>query len=490
MFHSTSPAFNPPLRTLILWAMDHFIYTDGRLHCEGVDLIDLASHVGTPTYVYSRATLLLHHHRLAQAFAPLKPLICYSVKSCSNISILRLLVEAGAGMDVVSGGELYRARLAECEPDRIVYAGVGKTTEEIADALGEGDEHVWGVSPSTPGAASTNPLATAFSRPPTGGTIGLFNIESEQEFQAIANIAEALGKRTTAALRVNPDVDPITHKHTTTGTAESKFGVDLRRAREFLRHYSGHSHVRLSGIHIHIGSPVATTAPYVEAITRVLALIDDLAKDGVIIDTLDIGGGFAADYRTGQSLNAADYAAAIVPLLIDRVGSGKLKIILEPGRFISANAGVLLTRVQYVKSSGVKKFIICDAGMHTLIRPALYEAFHFIWPANISPQHEPPEGVRSDLLDLPGLEKCDVVGPICESADFLCQDRALPPVARGDLLAVFTAGAYGMSMASRYNSHPMPAEVLVDEIRSTLIRRRETYTDLVQHELEPRDVEG
>jgi diaminopimelate decarboxylase len=215
----------------------------------------------------------------------------------------------------------------------------------------------------------------------------------------------------------------------------------------------------------------------------VLGLIDELAKEGVVIDTLDIGGGFAADYRTGQSLAAADYAAKIVPLLKPRVDAGKLRIILEPGRFISANAGILLTRVQYVKSSGVKKFIICDAGMHTLIRPALYEAFHFVWPANVSPQNEPPEGVRTDQLDLPGLERCDVVGPICESADFICQDRLLPPVARGDIIAVFTAGAYGMSMASRYNSHPLPAEVLVDGDTARVIRRRETYADLVGHEL-------
>jgi diaminopimelate decarboxylase len=214
----------------------------------------------------------------------------------------------------------------------------------------------------------------------------------------------------------------------------------------------------------------------------------------VVIDTIDLGGGFAADYRTGQSLAASEYAAAIVPLLRERVQTGRLKVILEPGRFISGNAGVLLTRVQYIKSTTQKKFVICDAGMHTLIRPALYEAFHFIWPCDVAPQHEPPDAtggdadVRTDQLDLPGLERCDVVGPICESADFLCQDRMLPPVARGDLLAVFTAGAYGMSMASRYNSHPLPAEVLVDDERATIIRRRETYADLVGHEMEARDV--
>lgn len=449
--------------------MDHFSFHNGRLHCEGVDLTELAKRVGTPTYVYSRATLEMHYRRLAEAFAPLRPLICFSVKSCSNLNILRLLTDLGAGMDVVSGGELYRARLAGCPPERIVYAGVGKTVEEIADALGESDrEHE-----RTP--------ATGLV-PESRAPIGVFNVESEQEFSVLASVAESLRRPTTAALRVNPDVDPSTHRYTTTGTAESKFGVDLRRARELVKHYAGHKYARLSGLHIHIGSPVAKTSPYVEAITRVLALIDELANESVTIDTLDIGGGFAADYRTGQSLAASEYAAAIVPLLRPRVEAGQLRIILEPGRFIAANAGVLLSRVQYVKSSGPKKFVIGDAGMHTLLRPALYEAFHFIWPADVAPQHEPPQGTRTDNVDLPGLEKCDVVGPICESADFLAQDRLLPPIARGDLLAVFTAGAYGMSMASRYNSHGLPAEVLVDGDRFDVIRRREGYADLVEHE--------
>ncbi len=458
--------------------MDHFRYDGGRLRCEGVDLGELAKRVGTPAYVYSRATLTRHYRRLAEAFAPLRPLICYSVKSCPNIQVLRALVDLGGGMDVVSGGELHRARLAGCPPERIVFAGVGKTSEEIADALGEPDEDVTGGRPQA-----------------DPGPIGMFNVESEQEFQTLVRVAEGMGRRTTAALRVNPDVDAHTHPYTTTGKAENKFGVDLRRAREFFKHYAGHRLVRLSGVHLHLGSPIATTAPFVEAIGRVLKLIDELAGDGVVIDTLDLGGGFAADYRTGQALPASAYAAAIVPLLEPRVREGRLKVVLEPGRFISANAGVLLTRVQYVKSAAQRKFVICDAGMHTLLRPALYGAFHFVWPCDVAPQHEPPEvagdeggDVRTDQLDLPGLERCDVVGPICESADFLCQGRMLPPVARGDLLVVFTAGAYGMSMASRYNSHPLPAEVLVDDERAVLIRKRETYGDLVAHELETRDV--
>ncbi len=467
--------------------MDHFRYHDGRLRCEEADLVEVAKRFGTPTYVYSRATLLHHYRRIEEAFRDLRPLICFSVKSCPNIHVLRVLVEAGAGLDVVSGGELHRARLAGCDPGMVVFAGVGKTSEEMADALGEPDAEVVGRRPLPAGPAEAFPSIGEPDAP-----IGLFNVESEQEFQALVHAAESLGKQTSAALRVNPDVDPQTHRYTTTGKAENKFGVDLRRARTFFRHYAGNPRVRLRGVHVHLGSPIATPAPFVEAIRRVLELIDELAREGVPVDVLDLGGGFAADYRTGQSLSASEYAAAIVPLLADRVRSGALRIILEPGRFISGNAGVLLTRVHYVKGTTQKKFVICDAGMHTLIRPALYEAFHFVWPCDVAPQHEPPDAAdgrdhRADQLDLPGLERCDVVGPICESSDFLCQDRMLPPVARGDLLAVFTAGAYGMSMASRYNSHGLPAEVMIEGAHGRLIRRRETYWDLVEHESNVRE---
>lgn len=428
--------------------MDHFAYRDGRLFCEEVELTDLARRAGTPTYVYSKATLTHHYTRLVDAFAGTRPTICFSVKSCPNLGVLRTLASLGSGMDVVSGGELRRALLAGAGPEKIVYAGVGKTEAEIAEALAAG--------------------------------VGTFNIESEPEFQVIAAIAAERGATACAALRVNPDVDPSTHKYTTTGTAETKFGVDLSRTREFFRHFAGHAHLRLTGLHLHIGSPVASPDPYVRAIEKTLAVIDDLERDGHRIDTLDLGGGFSADYRTGQSLAAADYAAKIVPLLQPLTARG-VRLILEPGRFISANSGVLLTRVQYVKQSSAKKFLVCDAGMHTLIRPALYGSFHFVWPAACAPQHTPPR--RDEKLDLPGLEPCDVVGPICESSDFLAQDRPLPPMARGEVLAVFGAGAYGMSMASRYNSHPLPAEVLVDGSLASIVRRRETYDDLVAHEL-------
>ena len=446
--------------------MDHFRYIEGELFGEGVRLTDLADAVGTPTYVYSTGTIVDHYDKLESAFKALKPLICFSLKSCSNLHIAKLLVQRGAGMDVVSGGELHRSRLAGCPDDRVVYAGVGKTAAEIAYALGlEGRGELVGAEPGKP--------------------IRLFNVESEPEFELLASVAEHHGAETNAALRVNPDVDPKTHRYTTTGKRENKFGVDIDRAREVFERYGANKHVRLSGLHVHIGSPVYDTAPYVQAIERVLELIDELASDGHEITTLDLGGGFGADYETGRSPAAKEYADAIEPLLADRVKNG-LQIILEPGRTIMGNAGVLLTRVQFVKDSGEKKFVICDAGMHTLIRPALYEAFHFIWPVKVDRSLE-PQG-RAAEMDLPGLELCDVVGPICESADFLGLGRKLPPVKRGDLLAVFTAGAYGFTLSSRYNGHPSPAEVLIHGGDAQIVRRRETVTDLVEHEMTPKSV--
>ncbi len=472
--------------------MDHFTYPHGRLTCEGVDLATLAGAPGvrTPCYVYSAATLKLHYQLLAEAFAPLDPLICFSVKSCSNISILRTLVQLGAGLDVVSGGELCRARLAGVSPDKIVYAGVGKTDEEIISALGRPADD----EPALPDHhGNTDPIM-------------LFNIESEQEFQAISTLAANLNVKARAALRVNPDVDPFTHKHTTTGKAETKFGVDIGRAKAFFKSYDGHPHLKLTGLHVHLGSPVLSPQPYVQAILKILALMDELERDGHRVDVLNLGGGFGADYTTGQALPAIEYAKEIVPLLHERLEKRwaetgrKTQIILEPGRAIVASAGVLLTRVQYIKASGSKKFLVCDAGMHTLLRPALYDAFHFIWPVNVAPQHTPASrGVfapsSSDNPNnpntMPGLDPCDIVGPICETADFLSTNpssRPLPPVARGDLLAVFTAGAYGMSMSSRYNSHPLPAEVMIDNGHATIVRHRETYADLVQHEMEPEHI--
>ncbi|NBP51840.1 MAG: diaminopimelate decarboxylase, partial [Actinobacteria bacterium] len=380
------------------------------------------------------------------AFAAVDPLICYSVKSCGNLGVCRTLVGLGSGMDVVSGGELFRALAAGARPETIVFAGVGKRDDEIAAALDAG--------------------------------IFLLNVESEEEFGNIARIAAARGAQCRCALRINPDVDPRTHRFTTTGTKETKFGVDIERARAFFRAYGRDPHARLVGLHLHIGSPVYETRPYVEAVTKALALRADLLAEGFEVSVLDVGGGFAADYETGRSPAAADYARAIVPLLEPAVRDG-LRIVLEPGRSIAANAGILLTRVQYVKRSGDKTFAICDAGMNALLRPSHYDAFHFIWPAEPAAGFVPAR--RTQDPGMPGLVPVDVVGPLCETGDYAL-DRPLPPVRRGDLLAVFTAGAYGMSMASRYNSSPLPAEVLVEGDRMSVVRRRETYEDLVAHE--------
>lgn len=427
--------------------MDRFAYINGVLHCEDTPLETIAAAAGTPTYVYSRATVVDHYVRLRDAFAPLDPLICYSVKSSGNLSLCRLLNELGAGMDVVSGGELFRAMEAGVPASKCVYAGVGKTDAELTQAIRAG--------------------------------IGLLNVESEAEFENISAIAAKLDQTVRVALRVNPDVDPKTHLYTSTGKRETKFGVDIERARNFFVEYGQDARCRLVGVHLHIGSPVYTTQPYVDAVKKTLALIDELAMLGFKVEVLDLGGGFGADYVSDQSPVAAAYADAIVPLLKGRVEKG-LKIILEPGRTIIANAGVLITRVLYVKKSGDKTFAICDAGMNDLLRPSHYNAFHFIWPC------EPGDGFvpekRSKEMSIPGLIPVDVVGPICESGDFLAVDRPLPPVKRGDLLCVFTAGAYGMSMASRYNAQPLPAEVLVDGRTVTQIRKRETYEDLVTHE--------
>lgn len=442
--------------------MDRFDYHEGELFCEGVPLDRIAAEVGTPAYVYSRATFEAHYDKIRAAFAELDPLICYSIKSCGNAHLLKLLVDKGSGMDVVSGGELHRAKLAGANMSKVVYAGAGKTDAEIRLALEAG--------------------------------IGLFNIESEAEFENVAQLAAHGGHTAHAALRVNPDVDPETaHAKTTTGKKESKFGVDIDRARAFFDRYGKDEHLRLTALHLHIGSPVLRTTPYAAAIGKALELIDELRGKGFTIDTLDIGGGYGADYESGQSPTYDAYAGEIVPLLREFVkGGGERggRVILEPGRTVAANAGALVTRVQYIKQGGSKKFAIVDTGMHHLIRPTLYDAFHFIWPVRVEEKHVPAK--RKKALDLPGLMTYDVVGPICETGDYLAKDRALPPLERGDLLCVFTAGAYGMVMASNYNAMPRPVEVLVEGNAFRVIRRRETYDDLTGPELDACDlmVEG
>jgi len=374
------------------------------------------------------------------AFAALDPLICYAIKSCANLHICELLKQEGAGFDIVSGGELARAQAIGADISRTVFAGVGKTDAEISQGIEAG--------------------------------VGLFNVESEAEMENLIAIARSKRAKVRAALRVNPDVDPKTHRYTSTGLKESKFGVDLDRGRRFFDEYGRDEFVHLCGIHLHIGSPVNEVAPYVSAIGKGLALIDALRADGFDIDTIDIGGGFGAHYRETEALPATQYAEAIVPMLAGK----RLRVIMEPGRSISANAGILLARTLYLKQSGDRDFLIIDAGMNDLLRPALYDAYHFIWPVSPSDGFVPVD--RTTASSLPGLRLMDVVGPVCESGDFLAKERLLPPTRRGELMAVFGAGAYGMTMASHYNSRPNPPEVLVDGSNIVVIRRRETYADL------------
>ncbi len=421
--------------------MDHFNYKNGRLFAERVDVADIAAEVGTPAYIYSKATFLDHLHKVQAAYADVEHLICYSIKACGNINILKFLAEAGSGFDIVSGGELYRAQSAGADCSKIVYAGVGKTDSEITEAL--------------------------------NAQIGYFNIESEAELENLIELAKKRKKTTKAALRVNPDVDPQTHTYTATGQKETKFGVDIERARRVFAEYGKDKNVRLCAIHVHLGSAGRTVEPYVEAVRKAIGLIEQLRSDGFVIEALDVGGGYGADYETDTAPLAADYASAIIPF----VKGKNLKLILEPGATIAANSGILLTKVLYLKTGGEKKFVIVDAGMNDFIRPPLYGAFHFIWPAAVQERFVPAK--RQKELKIDGLDLVDVVGPICENADFFAQDRAIPPVKRGDFISIFTAGAYGYTMSSNYNAHPLAAEVLVDGDKFTIIRKRQNYEDLV-----------
>jgi diaminopimelate decarboxylase len=424
--------------------MDYFEYKKGNLFAENVSIEKIAEEIGTPVYIYSKATFKEHLQKIQQAYARLDTTICFSVKACGNINILKFMAEAGSGFDVVSGGELYRAMQAGGDPSKIVFAGVGKTDTEIIEALNAG--------------------------------IAYFNIESEAELENLIHLAKQQGKKTKAALRINPDVQYKTHKYITTGVKETKFGVDIEHAINIFDKYSNSGNVDLCAVHVHLGSGGKTIDPYVDAVKKILPVIDELRERGHTIEALNLGGGYGADYESNSVPSAEEYAGGIVPLLTDK----NLKLILEPGKSICANAGVLLTRVLYTKQGGSKKFAIVDAGMNDLIRPSLYQAFHFIWPAKVSKNFIPPQ--REKDLKIANTEKVDVVGPICEGADFLAKDRALPPVKRGDLLAVFAAGAYGFTMSSNYNARGRAAEVLVDGGNFSIIRKRETYEDLIELE--------
>ncbi len=425
--------------------MDYFNYKNGRLFAEKANVEKIAAAVGTPAYIYSKATFLEHFRRIRDAYKGIDTTICFSVKACSNINILKFLAKAGSGFDIVSGGELFRVKEAGGDLSKTVFAGVGKTDKEITEALNCG--------------------------------IGCFNIESAAEFENFIAIAKknksAKRNPPKAALRINPDIEYDTHKYIVTGISETKFGVDINEAEKIFARFGKSKIVRLRAIHLHLGSGGKTTAPYTEAVKKILPVIDKLRSDGLTIESLNLGGGYGADYETGTVPSAADYAAGIIPLIKEK----NLKLVLEPGKSIAANAAILLTRVLYTKKSGNKNFVIVDAAINDLIRPALYDAFHFIWPVKVAKNFVPAE--RTKDLNMDGLIAADIVGPICESADFLAKDRLIPPVKRGDLLAVFTTGAYGFTMSSNYNSRTRAAEILADKNKFSVIRKRESYKDLI-----------
>lgn len=426
--------------------MDHFEYRDRVLYCEEVPVPELARIYGTPLYVYSTATLLHHLKQVQTAFAPANPLICYSLKTNGNIHIGRLMAQHGAGFDVTSGGELFRALACGAKGNDIVFAGVGKTDDEIRYAL--------------------------------NSNIRFFNVESEEELLNLGEVARSMSTVASAALRVNPDLPPKTHAKTDTSVKGVKFGLDIDTVLEAAQRVIGHPNLKVIGIHMHLGSPILSAEPYRQGVAKAVALIEKLRQQGHAITYLNMGGGFGINYRKQEALPASAFAEVILPA----VEQTKCKLVLEPGRFIVGNAGILVGRVVFTKSTGGKQYIIQDAAMNDLIRPTLYESFHRIWPA------APAEGLPCPPADyeveMPGTRKQDVVGPVCESGDFLAKDRFLPPMRRGELLAVFSAGAYGMAMSSNYNGRPRAAEVLVEGNRHRLIRRRETYEDLVRAEQE------
>lgn len=426
--------------------MDHFAYRSRSLYCENIPVAQLAERYGTPLYIYSKATLVHHLRQIQEAFKEVEPLICYSVKTNGNVALCKVMAEHGSGFDVTSGGELHRALLAGGKGEKIVFAGVGKTDAEFRFAL--------------------------------DNNVSLFNVESEQELHALGHVAKSMGKVASVALRVNPDLPPKTHAKTDTSVKGVKFGLDIETVLDVAKGILGNLGVKVTGLHMHLGSPILSAEPYRLGVAKALNLIAKLREQGHPISVMNMGGGFGIHYRKQEAQPAKAFAEVIVPA----VKQAKCKLVLEPGRFIVGNAGLLLSRVIYTKESGGKHFVIQDAAMNDLIRPTLYDAFHRVWPAE--PSAEFPNLPEDYEMDVPGGLKVDVVGPVCESGDFLAKGRSLPPMKRGDLLATFSAGAYGMSMSSNYNSRVRAAEVLVDGETSKLIRRRETYQDLVGPELE------
>lgn len=452
--------------------IEAFVYQNGVLHADGVPIPAIVDSVGTPTYIYSATAIRAAYRRLEAAFSPLGTRFQYAVKSSPNLHLCRLMHDLGAGMDVVSGGELDRAWFAGAPTAGMVFAGVGKTDEEIRSALDGRFHTLEGIS------------GLPEREPESRGPVGILNAESTSELERIAYWGNELGVRPRVCLRVNPDVDPQTHEYTTTGKEENKFGIDAHQIPEIFDAWGRDRGVDLVGLHVHIGSPVPKVEPFAEVVDVLLELVDELERRGHKIEVLDLGGGWPINYVEGEVPPLEDYAERLVPLLAERTQKG-LQVLMEPGRCIMANSGVLVTRVQHVKKGRGKIFVICDAGMHSLIRPALYRAFHFVWPVAWT-------GKAPRLLEdpgLPGLETCDVVGPICETGDFLARNRQLPPMERGDLVTIFSAGAYGMSMVSNYNDHGRPAEVLVDGDRATVINERQPLATVLATEQQTRELD-
>ncbi|MCG6940594.1 MAG: diaminopimelate decarboxylase [Thiohalocapsa sp.] len=410
--------------------MDHFNYRGDRLFAEDIPVTELAERLGTPCYVYSRATLERHWHAFDRALADRPHLICFAVKANSNLAVLNLLARLGSGFDIVSGGELERVLAAGGDPGKVIFSGVGKRRDEIRRALAVG--------------------------------IHCFNVESAPELERIAAVAAELGTTAPISLRVNPDVDARSHPYISTGLKENKFGIEIHAAEEVYLRAAELEHIRVAGIDCHIGSQLTALSPFLDALDRVLALADRLAAQGIRIAHLDLGGGLGIRYTDEAPPEPADYAAA----LNERLGERDVEIILEPGRAIAGNAGILLTRVEYLKPTATHNFAIVDAAMNDLLRPALYQAVQEIVPA------ERRAGEA---------KVWDIVGPVCETGDFLGKGRALV-LAPGDLLAVRSSGAYGFTMSSNYNSRPRAAEVMVDGDQAHLVRPRETLVDLYASE--------
>lgn len=416
--------------------MHDFQYREGELYCEDVPVSRIVKELGTPCYVYSHATLVRHFRAYDRAFKNIPHVIAFAMKANSNLAVLRLMAQEGSGVDIVSGGELFRALKAGVPPSKIVFAGVGKNPDEIRDAL--------------------------------KADILMFNVESPAELQAVNDVAASVGKKARVALRINPDIDPKTHPYISTGLKKSKFGIAADRAMEEFKIASSLRHIEVVGVHKHIGSQLTEVTPFVEALKKILKLVETLKHDGIDIQYINIGGGLGITYSDETPPLPQDLADAVFPLVRDL----KVTIIMEPGRVIVGNAGILVTKALYLKEGEAKQFVIVDAAMNDLIRPSLYGSYHEIRPVNEDAAHRAKHQV-------------DIVGPVCESGDFLAKDRALAEVKPGELLAVMSAGAYGFVMSSNYNSRPRVPEALIKGGEIHVIRQRETNEDLIRGEAIP-----